>query len=839
MLSLANLGFRMPPRSLFIITLWAGTGLAVLGQGLPDGLPPAQAPTGVTFQTTEPSSLPDDPGQELEPVAQPAPAPAAPEPVEWEADHQAWAGNVATLTGHVEGHYRDYVIRADKVIYNRSTSEVEADGHLELLGGPNDVEIHASNGNMRLDTHTARFYNVYGSQGVRRSGRTIVYSTTNPLEFTGRVLLQTGEDSYRLVDGSITNCRLPHPDWRIISRSFALANGRASTSNSFFEFLGVPIFYLPYLHHPVAEGDRESGLLIPFLSNSSIKGYVVGEQVYWAISRSMDMVVGSEFYSKRGWAPNGDFRYRGFGLDHLTARWNALLDRGVEEQTSSGEQYVNQGGVDVIAYGRKDLSPETRIAGIVEYLSSYVYRLVFDDNYAEATSSEVSSDLGLIHEHQGLIPSVSLDRFQTFASTSNGDEAKILHLPSLRYDVMDRPLGSSPLEWGFGSSLSYLYRSEPEFHARNVGRMDLYPHLSLPVSAGGWSFDSEAGLRDTFYTISQYPDLTGANDGIPTISHDPLNRKDLEASLDVRPPALERDFELPVLNRELRHVIEPELNYRYVGGIGPEARNVLQFDTTDIVTDTDEAGFSLTQRFYLRPLTPKTCALEDAGSAGCSDQPREWASWQIAQEFFIDPNFGGAVISGRRNVFESTLDLTGTTFLTSPRNVSPLISRLRFDAIDNLRVQWDFDYDTKRGQMDSDNLFAGYSFGRTTIGIGHAMLNALEENPGSSSPTIKSQIVSPFIEFGKPTSKGFNFAANGSYDFQAGELQNGGIEAVYNWDCCGLSMGYRRFELGTVDGTGRNEHEWLYSFTLADFGSPGDIRRATSVFHDPTLPPPY
>ena len=87
-----------------------------------------------------------------------------------------------------------------------------------------------------------------------------------------------------------------------------------------------------------------------------------------------------EYYSKRGWAPNGDFRYKGPGIDHLTVRWNALLDRGVEEQVGVtipapaarsagvaraadlrpgpvGEELVNQGGVDVVALGRKDLTP--------------------------------------------------------------------------------------------------------------------------------------------------------------------------------------------------------------------------------------------------------------------------------------------------------------------------------------------------------------------------------------------------------------------------------------------------------------------------------------------------
>jgi LPS-assembly protein len=287
-------------------------------------------------------------------------------------------------------------------------------------------------------------------------------------------------------------------------------------------------------------------------------------------------------------------------------------------------------------------------------------------------------------------------------------------------------------------------------------------------------------------------------------------------------------------------VIEPELTYRFVDGIGRNARDVLRFDTADTVTDTNEAGFSLTQRFYLRPLHPTACAPENQDDDGqCPAQTREWASWQLAQEFYIDPRFGGALISGRRNIFESALDLTGAAFLTSPRNISPLISRLRFDAIQNLRIQWDLDYDPKRGQMDADNLFAGYSFGRTTVGVSHALLNAVEENPGTASSTLKSQNLAPFLEFGKQSGKGLNLAANGSYDFVAGAIQYGGVQGVYNWDCCGLSVGYRRFELGTVQGTGRNEHEWLYGFTLANFGTVGDIRRATAVFHDPALPPPY
>ncbi len=743
----AGLGPGMHPRNFVFITLCALCHLQLGGQVLTNALrAPAYETAGTKVADREGATaqLPDDPGQEIMPIAQPQSAPSSGVPVRWEAGRQTRVGDTWTLSGGVVVHYRDYILRADKVVYHQSTTELEADGHLQVEGGPDDVVINASNGDMRLDLHTARFFNVDGSLGVRRSGRTVVYSTPNPFLFSGRVLLQTGEGSYRIIGGTMTNCRLPRPDWLLIAHSIKVANGRASTTNTFLKLLGVPVFYLPYLRHPVEENGRESGLLIPIISNSSIKGLSVREQVYLVLNRSMDLVIGSEYYSKRGFAPNGDFRYKGRGLDFVTASWNALLDRGVAA-TPPATGRVNQGGTDVVALGRQDITPNTHVAANVEYLSSYLYKLVFNDNYSQAVSSEVQSTLSLTNVHNGFIPSAYLGRLQTFASSTSGDEARILHLPSLRFDSLDSRLGSTPLYWGLGSSIGRLSRAELDFNARNVGRIDIYPRISLPIVAGGWSLVPELAVRDTTYSGSQNPDLTGANGGTPYLSHEALHRSDFEFSVDLRPPTIEKDFTLKHWNRQLRHVVEPEFTYKYVDGIGAQARNVLLVDTSDIATNTNEVGYSLTQRFYLRPLNQLPCTDLDAGSSTtvCPAPAREWASWQIAQKFFIDPNFGGAIIPNRRNVFDSTLDLSGVAFLTVPRNLSPITSRLRFEAIDNLRIEWDMDYDPRGGRLGADNLYAGYSWGRTTVGLGHALLNAVDEQ-GSRASTIQSQQLAPF-----------------------------------------------------------------------------------------------
>jgi LPS-assembly protein len=866
----------MRSRYLVCITLFAVCHLPVCAQAAPlliNTAPPAKKQSAPAANpsyapspqpATQSASANQDTSQI--PVAAPQPQPSTGIPVQIEALSQTRVGSLWTLAGNVVIHYRGYVIRADKITYDQATTELHADGHLEVTGGPYDVLIRADRGDMRLNAHTAHFYKVTGSEGVRTIGRTVVYSTPTPLLFSGREITENGEGHYRVIGGSITNCRLPHPDWRVVAHSIRLDDGVASTSNARFDLLGIPIFYFPYLAHATTRTSRQSGFLIPVLSTgSSIRGYTFGEQFYWAINRSMDAVFGSEYFTKRGWAPNGDFRYKGFGLDHATVRFNALFDRGINQpvitigQSTPTIKHLNQGGVDLSAIGRKDLTGNTRVAGTAEYLSSYVYRLIFNDNYSQATSSQVASVVALTHEHNGIIPSGSLQRFQTFASTAKGDEARILHLPSIRYDVLARPLGRSPFYWWFGSSAGYLNRSEPNFHSRNVGRLDIYPHISLPLSAGGWNFVPEAALRDTYYTISQEPDLLGANSGVPTISHDPLNRADIEASLDIRPPALERNFNFPFWHRQLRHVIEPEFTYRYVGGIGARARNVLLFDTTDTETNTNQVGYSLTQHFYLRPTGRRPCTpnpdpqdsltpdRDDSATASSEFPPvapgpcaaREWASWQIKQDFYINPTFGGALVPGRRNIFASTLDFSPIAFLTQPRNISPVVSRLRFNAIPNLRAEWDLDYDPRLGQLDADNLYAGYSFGRTTIGITHSLLNAVDENTGTTSTTLKSQLLHPFLSIGKPSGAGFNLAAKGGYDFVLRQVQYAGVQSIYNWNCCGITLGYRRFELGSSTTSARDETQWLYGFTFANFGAVGDLRRSNSVFPDPSLPPTY
>ncbi len=57
-------------------------------------------------------------------------------------------------------------------------------------------------------------------------------------------------------------------------------------------------------------------------------------------------------------------------------------------------------------------------------------------------------------------------------------------------------------------------------------------------------------------------------------------------------------------------------------------------------------------------------------------------------------------------------------------------------------------------------------------------------------------------------------------------LQYASIQGAYNWNCCGLTVEYRKFELGSV----RNEGTYRFNFTLANIGAAGNLRRAERLF---------
>jgi LPS-assembly protein len=774
------------------------------------------------------------------------------------AIQQEKIGPVYKLHGDVEIYYLNYVLRADDATYNSDTGEAMASGHFRLDGGANDDHIRASHGTYNLTTETGSFYDVTGTTGFRFEGNRAVLTSTAPFSFNGKRVEKTSPDRYLVYDGSITTCELPHPKWKFNARKVIVdVGGNASIYHSTFLLTRVPIFYFPYATHPVNREARQTGFLVPSGGRSSSNGTEFGDAFYWDINRSLDATIGGEYFSKRGWLQRGDFRARPSDTSYVELSYFGVIDRGIEVGTPTGPQLLREGGEEVRLLGQGNFDG-IRAVSNVDYLSAFIFRLAFNDSFSQAINSEVKSQMFLEKDLDGLAFGGMVERYQNYFQLAQAGtltnpprfkDVEIWHTPSIDASGIDRRLPHTPFAWDFSSSFAGLSRSDPNFNSNNVLRLDFDPEISLPLLFHGWSLRPAVAAHETYYTQRI---VSGNSVG------EAITRQAVDASVEVRPPPLEKVFDKDFLGRKWKHVIEPEVTYRYVTGINNFGQ-ILKFDEHDILSDTNEVEYGFTTRLYAKrkPSSVSGCespmtALAVGGAAppqsvpwqritnaekkSCLEAPavKEMITWSVFQKYFVDPTFGGALVPGQRNVFTSTEELTGIAFLTQARHLSPAVSRLRVATSSRIDTEWDLDYDFRPGRINSSTLLVNYNLGPFTLGGGDSFLQipqtknttnipsegACSSNNTAAQPTCKFQQFRVGLGYGNLTRRGFSGAANFGLDAEINQLQFASLQSTYNWDCCGLTLEYRRYAIGNV----RNENLFRFNFTLANIGSFGNLR---------------
>lgn len=786
-------------------------------------------------------------------------------------------GNTYKLRGNAEIHYRTYLLRADELTYNSDTGEAIATGHFRIDGGPTDDHIRASHGTYNVTTETGRFYDVTATTGLKFTSSRTILTSTAPFAFNGKIVEKTAPDHYVVYDGSITTCELPHPNWKFQAHKVVVdVGGNASIYHSDFRLHGFPIFYFPYATHPVAREARHTGFLIPTAGRSSAKGNVVGDSFYWAINRSMDGTLGAEYFSKRGSSQRGEFRARPSDTSYVDLNYFGVVDRGFEVTLpDASHRLLREGGQEVRLTAEGNVSGFRAVSN-VDYLSSFLFRLAFNEVFTQAINSEVKSQLFVSKDYKGFSLGGMLERYQNFFQTTDAsgnlsnppafNSIRILHTPSVDASSVERPIRNWPVLWSFDASAGGLSRSEPGFHNSNLlGRFDFNPEFSLPVQFGGWALRPALTLHETYYSERL---VNGA------IQDHGTNRRALEGTVEVRPPALEKIFGREFLGRKWKHVLEPRIVYRYVTGVNNFA-NVEHFDERDILSDTHEVQYGLVTRLYAKrhaasiqeceaPMTglavgaaapeqtvpwERTRSLENRPCAATADA-KEILSWEFGQKYFLDPTFGGAcvpgdtmrdacaLITGQRNVLATTEDLTGIAFLTQPRHLSPLVSRLRIATGTHTDTEWDADYDFQLSRINASTLLLNYNAGPFTFGAGDAFLQIPQTTPpsvtegkcaperGTNQITCNFQQFRIALGYGGLTRRGFSAASSFGIDSETGHLQFGTAQTTYNWDCCGITLEYRRYAIANV----RNENLYRFTFSLANIVSFGNLRRQERLY---------
>jgi LPS-assembly protein len=186
-------------------------------------------------------------------------------------------------------------LTADKVIYNRRSGFVEAEGNVRL-SSRGDI-LRCERGTFNLNDGTGHL-----SKGS-------LFLSSNHYYIRSREIWKTGPATYSVKGCRITSCDGEHPDWSITASEVEVTiEGYGTAKHAAFFVRRVPILYFPYIIFP-AKTKRQTGFLPPSLGYSDRNGMDFELPFFWAISPQTDATLYERYLSERGIKHGLEFRY--------------------------------------------------------------------------------------------------------------------------------------------------------------------------------------------------------------------------------------------------------------------------------------------------------------------------------------------------------------------------------------------------------------------------------------------------------------------------------------------------------------------------------------------------
>jgi LPS-assembly protein len=751
--------------------------------------------------------------------------------VRLEAEQQRKEGDVYFADGKVEIQYKNLRLRADHVQYNTKTYQVTATGH--VLFDEDTQHLTADSADFNVQSQAGLFEHVRGEVTMDHKPNPNVLVSPNPLVFEAQEVRRFNEHTYWIEHAWLTVCEPDKPSWKFATTHATLEVDRTvAMLNANFRMFRLPLFYFPYASLPAGRNLRKSGLLIPEFADSTVKGFILGDGYYWAPLDWADLTAGAAYLSRRGWQQNGEFRAKPWENVSISAKYFGVIDRGlpapllnaqgqpVLDSSGNPESVLeSQGGHTMQFNLAAQLRDGWRGVADLNQLTSLTFQLAFAPTFGQAVNSEVRNAAFLTNDFQGFSVNFAGTSYKNFVNAQPQVVEDVRTAPEARFSSVDQPLwGNLPIYLGGGAFAGAVHRDDENLVTNSttgvetvepgtvtptfVERSEIAPRVVVPLRWGPW-----LGVTTSFTArATSYGAQLVAGSVVDTL----LSRKTGEVNVDIRPATLERTWKSG--SGKWKHTIDPEIEYNYVGGVNQYNRYIL-FDEDETLTDTNDFVYSITQRLFHR---------------GGDGQANDLVTWKIAQAYYIDSTFGGALTPGTRNVFQALDSITPFAFADEPRHYSPINSDLVITPGGRYDAEIRLDYDPMRHRITTSEALLKF---RPTENFNFTLAQFSVDNTSVLPPHIAdlqppANQIRAQVGYGSSHSRGWSTQAGVGYDVKQNVLQNQFVEVSYNGSCCGLSLEYLRISLGEI----RTENQFRVSLNIANIGTIGNLRHEEKIY---------
>ena len=407
-------------------------------------------------------------------------APPAQEPTTIDAERIEGVGELeVTASGSAEIRQEDFSVFGDVLRYNREFGRAQGEGGVRMQRGVDRFF------GPRMQYNTLDDTGMFESPQFLLQSDQLARGEADSLEFLGK-------GHYLMKNARYTTCRPGQDDWVLEASELELdyQNDEGNATAPRLRFFDVPILGFPFASFPL-ENRRRSGILTPYYSQTTNRGFEVGVPYYWNIAPERDMTITPVHMAKRGTQIKNQFRY----LDRRYAGELQLEYLPDDKEFGSSRQGVS------LQHAHTFLPNLT---------ATVDYNRVSDDRYfvdlasrvRQVSISNLRQDGHLTYQGRlGPYPysaQARVQKFQTLQDPLAPITPPYHREPQLGFSTSLNDLGNL-----FDATLPAEYVNFTHVTLVEGARASLNPTLALPILAPGWFLTPTVGMHHVNYRLTR------------------------------------------------------------------------------------------------------------------------------------------------------------------------------------------------------------------------------------------------------------------------------------------------------------------------------------------------
>ncbi|BCG08044.1 LPS assembly protein LptD [Buttiauxella agrestis] len=511
---------------------------------------------------------------------------------------------------HAKGNYPDDAVFSGNVDIQQGNSRLQSDEVLlhqkQVEGQPEPIRTVDAVGNVHYDDNQVILKGPKAWSNLNTKDTNVWDGDYQMVDRQGRgtadLMKQRGNNRYTILEnGTFTSCLPGSNTWSVVGSEVIQDREEelAEIWNARFKIGPVPVFYSPYLQLPIGD-KRRSGFLIPNAKYSSNSGLEFTLPYYWNIAPNFDATITPHYMEERGMQWQNEFRYltqAGAGLmefDYLLSddEYKDDVAKNPEGDERRWLFYWNHSGV---------MDQVWRFNIDYTKVSDPSYFNDFDSKYGSSTDGYATQKFSVGYANENFDATLSTKQFQIFESQQNNNSYSAQ--PQLDMNYYQNDVGPFDTRiYGQAVHFTNVSDNQPE-----AIRLHIEPVISLPLSNGWASLNTEAKLMATHY---QQTNLDAYQSyALQQYNRDPTNAKkkqtlnsanSLESSVNRVLPQFKMDGKL-IFDRAMdsaagwEQTLEPRVQYLYVpyrdqSNINNYDSSLLQSDYSGLFRDKTYGG---------------------------------------------------------------------------------------------------------------------------------------------------------------------------------------------------------------------------------------------------------